>query len=565
MPGLKKICSLLALWGPLLAFAQEKPRIIGPGESPGDAPKPAKTILPRVKAWQISPDGASTDSLRIDTLLYNYHNYHPAYKHSITNSYTGNYGGAVMTHDFSLRSYHTGFYFLRNHDPYLLTPRRLHYYNPTTPYTLLDYSQSENKNRSSETRLNVLHSQNINPRLNVTFRYDQAKSEGQYNFQSNRNNAITLYSGYSGEKLRLYGGFLFNRIQNEENGGMADDSELPGTETRYVQMRLTDARSDYKSNYFFAGAGYQLGFRKKTGDSVMFRPVADLLYSFVMSNNLRLFSEGEEDDNSDFFPESYLNREFTNDSVRFNSITNILQLKFDESPQRKYSFGKRAYAGFELVPRSYASPAYKDPVYPFFKGSFKGSLYEGPEAWWNRKKYLNSFVGGGIFRHSGKFWSWEFEGRQYFSGWLAGQTELNGTLAKPFPFLRDSLAVLTIEGNLLNKAPDYFQESYFSNRARWNLDLNFEQRMNASGRFVSPRHHLDAGVKYSLINNLIYHDTLGIPAQTKKELLVLAAFVNKQFHLGPFILETDLLWQKASAPEFLHLPGLSARLGASFN
>ncbi len=565
MHGLKFIASVFFLSISLWSHSQNNPLIKTPGDGPDAIGKKEKNVVPRVKTWQISKYGSSTDTVRIDTLLDYFHNYHPAYQKSISNTNTGNYGGALLTNDFFKRSYNTGFYLLRTHDPYLLTPQQIKYYNTTTPYTLLDFSQSENKSRSNETRLDVVHSQNINPRLNVTFRYDQAKSEGQYNFQAARNNAITLYSSYSGDKLTVSGGFLFNRIVNQENGGMANDDDLLGTETKYVQMRLTDARSDFKSNYFFAGASYTLGIQKKTGDTLLFKPVADLIYSFVMSNNLRLFTEGTDENNKIFFPVSYLNRDFTNDSARFNSTENVVQLKFNESPDKKFSFGKRVFAGVELVTRSFASPAYKDAVYPFFPGTYNGTLYVGPEPWWNIQKYTNSFVGGGFFRKTGKFLRWDFDGRQYVTGHLAGQTELNGSVTKPLTLFNDSLAFLEIGGNLWNRVPDYFQESYFSNRFRWTQDLNFEQRMNASARLVSPGFHLDSGAGYALINNFLYHDTLGIPSQTKKELLVLAAFVNKEFHLGPFILQTHLLWQKASLPEFIRLPDLSARLVVSYH
>jgi len=556
---------LIASLFPLLLAGQIRPRSSTEENDMEEPEKKERVVPPHVVSWKTSGFGAFLDSVKVDTLLRNYHNYHPAYKDGITNTYTGNYGGAYLSNDFSKRVYNTDFYLLRTHDAYVLTPSQIVYYNTTTPYTLLDYSQSENKNRNNETRFNVLHSQNVTPILNFTFRYDQAKSDGQYNFQENKNHFITLYSSYSGEKLTVNGGVIFNRIFNMENGGMANDDDLLSTETEYVVMRLTDARSEYRTNYIFADAEYKLGVTDTTSKKEDFRPIAGVIYSFRLSENKRLFREGEDENNSDYFRDYYLNADFSHDSVRFNIVTNLIQLKFYESAQKKYSFGKRAYAGVEVVRNSYAAPGYKEPIFPFYPGTYTHYVYNGTELRWYERTFSNAFIGGGIFRQTGKFWQWNFEGRQYLTGFKAGQTELTGVISKPVGLLKDSLSGITISGSLVNRVPDYFQQRYFSNRIKWSNSFINEQLMNISFDYHSPRYNLNTGVNYSLVNNYIYHDTLGLPTQTKSELLLLSAYVNKEFRLRKFTLLTHLLWQKASAPRYIHLPDFSARVSLSYD
>jgi len=41
-----------------------------------------------------------------------------------------------------------------------------------------------------------LHTQNVSPYWNFTFRYDQARSVGQYKNQDAKNNFVTLDSSY---------------------------------------------------------------------------------------------------------------------------------------------------------------------------------------------------------------------------------------------------------------------------------------------------------------------------------------------------------------------------------
>jgi len=565
MNRLHKVLLFAGCFFSLAVTGQIKPDLdMNSGVTEDTQPK-EKAVPSHVVSWKTSGYGAFTDSLKIDTAWHYYHNYHPVYKNSITNSYTGNYGGSYQANDFYRREFNTEFYLFRTHDAYLLTPSQVNFYNTTTPYTLLDYSQSENKNRNNETRLNVIHSQNINPKLNATFRYDQAKSDGQYNFQQNKNHFISLYSSYSDEKMNFSGGVIFNRISNSENGGMANDLDLANTETKYVVMRLTDARSEYRNNYIFANGEYRLGITDTTAERDHFRPVAGMLYSFLYSGNLRLFKEGHEADNSEYFPDYYLNPDFTNDSARLNVVTNILQLKFYESAQKKYSFGQRVYAGVEVAVNSYAAPGYRDAIFPFYRGIYENNRFLGPEPRWYRKSYFNAFVGGGIFRQEGKFWTWNFDGRQFVSGYKAGQTELNGVISKPVGFFKDSISLIRINGQISNRVPDYYQQRYFSNRIKWENDFVNEQLMKISFSFISPGRTLDAGINYSLINNYIYHDTTGIPAQTKSQLLVLAAYLNKEFKWRHFALKTNFLWQKASSDRFVRLPDLSARITLSYD
>jgi hypothetical protein len=85
--------------------------------------------------------------------------------------------------------------------------------------------------------------------------------------------------------------------------------------------------------------------------------------------------------------------------------------------------------------------------------------------------------------------------------------------------------------------------------------------MTAGIVFKSPKRNLEMGASYALINNFIYNDTLGLPAQTNKELLILAAFLNKKIVLGNFNIDTKFLAQKASSSDLIHLPDFSAYLG----
>lgn len=506
-----------------------------------------------VKIWKLTGDGSFLKKNKLDTLQKKYQIFNPIYKNSITNTFTGNFGGAYEDNNFFKRKYATDFYFLQTHDAYILTPERIDFYNTTTPYTILDYSQSEKQNSQNETRFNVLHSQNVNENLNFTFRYDQAKSDGQYNYQFNKNSFVTLYSSYTSDKLNIHGGFISNLVRNQENGGMVDDADLlrEKDQTRII-FNLVDAKSEYMNNFIFATTEYKLGkyFTEKLMDEngeefekETFKPFIGLLYKLEVQNNSKTFQE--ESLNPDYFENIFLDSISTYDLVRFNKITNLFHIKQYENADKKTSFGKRAFLGFNFVKT--VIPRVGDSIF-------------------TSNTYNNIYIGGGIFREQGKFWKWNFEGKLYTVGYKSGQTELNGIISKPISILHDSLATIEISGSLENLVPDYFQQKYISNHQRWfNEGFNDVQRMTAEFKLALPKFNLEAGVNYALLNNYIYNNEIGVPSQTKEELLILGAYLNKDISLKKLNIDSKLLVQSASNERYVHLPDFSALVSVYYS
>ena len=555
---IKIVVALLTLV-PVIVFAQTPRNELS--QEP-ETPQPdEKQIEPVIQLWKLDGYGAFRDSLRLDTLLENYHLYNPIYNDAITVSYVGNYGTPYLNHNFFKRSSDVDFFFLKTRDAYLLTPERVEYYNTRTPYTLLDFSQSEHRTRKNETRFNVLHTQNVSPYWNFTFRYDQARSVGQYKNQDAKNNFVTLYSSYNKDKLRIHGGFITNSIQNKENGGLdGDDQIFSGDDTDLLNVNLTSTQSKFSNFYVFANGEYRVGRYIETGEERVieaaegepeqiipvteFKPLVGFLYSFEYQNHKKEFIEDE--DTTTFFRETFYDPNYIKDSIRFRKIENILQIKQYENPDRKTSFGKRAFIGQQHVLMS-------------FPGTWEGIDNR------QRKPFSNVYAGGGIFRQTGSFWRWNFEGKIYLLGRNAGQTELSGIITKPLKLFGDSLAGLNITGQIENRVPEFFQEEFYAKHNRWKNNLKMEQRMTAKGSLKAPGRNLELGFNYSLINNFIYNDTAGVPSQFGGQLLVLAAHADKNFVLNNFHFRTRLLWQKSSNINVLHLPDFSAFVSANYN
>ena len=544
----------MTLFVPFLGYTQAFEEFEVDKEGTSEEKAKAVDIKPHLGSWRIYEFGAFQDSMKLDTMLDNYQVYHPVFKNSITSSYLGNYGTPALNNDFFNRNSNVDFLFFKSREDYILTPANIRYFNTRTPFSRLDFGQSGNKAVKNETRFNFFHSQNATPYLNFTLQINMAKSAGQYNYQESKNNFITLYSSYNKDNLNIYSGFITNTVKNEENGGITNDTSLfNGAETQFLITNLSASKSAFKGTYYFINGEYRFGkFIETEEDSALFRPIFGISVNSQYERHKQEFYD-EEDEGNTFFKNTYYDDDYIKDSVRFNKLNNVFQLKQYENAKRKFSFGTRAFLGLDFIKTT--TPGTDSTRF----GGADSTMYESII-----KNYSNLYGGGGIFRETGKFWTWNFGGKIYLIGPKSGQTELSGIISKPFKVFKDSLASLVIAGYLNNTVADYFQQEFYSNHYRWDNNFSMEQRMDVNGGIVSPKLKLKLTANYSIINNLIYNNYEGIPSQTDKELLVLSAFADKDFNYRNLHFRVRALWQQVSNEEYIHLPKLSGFVSAYY-
>ncbi|HYQ59114.1 MAG TPA: putative porin [Draconibacterium sp.] len=497
----------------------------------------------RIRLWYLKADGAFKDFTVLDTLHDYNHIYHPVFKNAITATYTGNYGNPGMTNDFFQREHQTNYFFLQSRQDYVLTPGKVKYFNTTTPYTRFDYSQSENKSKNNETRFDVVHSQNVTPFWNWTFRTNQEKSNGQYSAQDAKNNFVALNTSYNRDAWNVYGGFISNSLKNSENGGLTSDSIIfNGQKPEYWPVHLSQSKSKFNSVNYYGIAEYRIGkYNFDPVDSMdVFRPILGMMYSVEHDRYTQEFQD-QEDTSNTFFDNTYFSDSYEKDIIKYFRTSNVFQLKQYENPNRKYSFGKRAFLGVEVYRGSTPGVEMNDSTHERFEID-----------------YSNLYIGGGIFREQGRFWLWDFDGKVYMAGRLAGQLELNGLISKPFHFWGDSLASISFTGSFENRVPDYFQENFRSNHFKWNKDFDTEQRLMLGAILRVPQRKLELAANYAAINNFLYNNTEAIPDQSANEMLVMSVYADKDFNYRRFHFRTRILWQKVSEERYLHLPEWSA-------
>lgn len=519
----------------------------GTDQSGKDKKKESEKKKPKIpsviKVWQLKDQGSRISPSELDTALTFYQVYLPFEQLSISNNFTGNNGGAYQTNDFFKRTFNSDFYFARSFDAYFLTPSQINYFNTTTPYSLLDYTQSENSNVKNETRFNVTHSQNVDKKLNFEFIYNQSKSQGQYPYQVNKYHSIGIATSYKSDNFVSHANVIFNRLLTQENGGIQAGQLLtdPTKKTEDYITNLDDVSNKLENNTFYTSNEYRLG-KTVEADSAeylvdTFIPRVGFIHELEYSGNKRRLTYGLLD--TSFFKNTY-NDTIVVDSLSYSRLTNIFQIKFYEAPDRKFTFGKRAYIGNDQL---------------WYKFSTPGKYYP--------LKQSNTFVGGGIFRNEGKFWQFEANGRIYLTGYRAGQTELTGFINKPLRIGKDTTS-LRIEGTLKTLVPDYFDQYFYSNHFEWNNHFSNINELTIKGSIRSQQYRTTVGLNYSLIGNYIYNNEQALPAQAGSELMILSAYLNKDFESKHWLIRTQLLVQKASNDRYIHLPDAAGFLSVNY-
>ncbi len=500
-----------------------------------------KSIPSIIRNWNLKDYGAKLDSFDIDTTLNFFHVYNPIHKRSISNTFTGNFGGAYLSNDFFSRNTYSDFYFYKSYDAYATLPENIMYFNTTTPYTLMDYSQSENKNTRTESRFNVFHSQNVTEDLNFTFFYNQGRSIGHYRRQENQNSSIGLYSSYTSDKWITHGNLIFNKVENQENGGlMFEDNVDLNTyaETETYLVRLLNARSEIKNRSFLLSNEYRIGKTVEEEDEEgnfieELIPRTGFIHQVEYSGNQRMYND--EDANTDYYPVAVFDTLATNDSIKYNRLTNIFQIRFYEAPDRKYTFGKRAFIGHDRI-------AISMPI---------------NDTTMVKENYSNTFVGGGIYREEGKFWRWGGKGKIYLTGYRSGQTELSAYLFKPLRIGKDTMS-FRVEGEFNTIVPDYFQQKFTSNHYKWDNRFDNINEMIIRSKITSQRYKMTVGLDYALIGNYIYNNEFALPQQGGSEMLIISAYVKKDIETKHWIIRAQVNLQKGNQEDYLHLPSLMA-------
>lgn len=550
-----------------------------PGKK-GDAAK-KDTIVFKMRVYQFQNGFSQQGNARLDTVLADYETYNPILKKTLTAQTLGNLGASAQSNSYFDRySDPDEFLFLRNYKEYGRWQKDIHFYNTTKPFTLLEYGQWFSNKPKGETWLNVLHTQNINPTLNWGFNYGSITSQGKYLNQEAKDNNLNFFASYNIDRYDLWFTIGKNKFQNQENGGLLfpTDIENPDLKPENLPVWFDGTSAESKNSFGVIAHQYKFGKwieqqdKKETFQKFITRFA--LMHTLEFTDNSRNFVEAEpnpsfdySDSNNKFYSSRgkvyYYGNEHlpyikgitgttalpsTQDKSGMKRVTNMFYIKAVEAPDRKYTFGKQAYIGNDLI----------NVYFPREQLIYTPGIMQPPLGLTQSDKLTNAFVGGSIFRTEGKFWNYNVSGRYYIQGYRFGDFDLSGQIEKPIRTSRDT-SFFKINASMTNTTPDYLYNHFYSNHFKWQNNFNKTYELKLGAVYDNPFRKFKASFKYSIITNYLYWNEASMPAQAGSEFSVVQVFVKKDFKLGGLHILNSVQFQKSTTEIYLHVPQISTR------
>ena len=521
----------------------------------------------RIVTWQHDRHFNDVRNLRdqwVDTSYNNNFHEYPFFKQDVNASYLGVIGSPTQLYNYFKRQEEDNAIFYTPYQIYSYTAENLPKYNTKTPYTELAYWGTLFANqKKEESNIKILTTQNITPELNLTLEYHRYGGKGMLKREDTDNRTAVIATNYTGKKYLMHAGFIYNRVNKSENGGIIDLSWIRDTtvDAKEIDVYLRDAENKLKRNTVFLDQSYRipLVFRREKTDSLLEMTAGpdtvsintDVTTAFIgHSSEYSVFRKTYTDViNDDAGREFYHDRFYINptksmDSLRVMRLENRVFIRLqpwkDDAIVSKIDvgLGDKLLNHYSFRPTDYvqgSTNVVQNSVY----------LYAGANGQF--KKYL----------------TWNAKGDYTFLGSEINDFGIEGNLTlNAYPFRRDRKSPLTLEAHFETslREPDYYEQHIYTNHYKWDNDFSKISKTKAEASLSIPRWKMAASFSYALLSNNIYYDTLGIVRQNTKPMSVMTATLNKDFRLWKFHLDHKAIFQLSSNEEVMPLPMLALNL-----
>ena len=537
---------------------------------------------------------------------HNFYDY-PFFKEDVNATWLGVAGSPVEPYNFFKRRLNEDAKYFTPYQSWSFTPETLPMYNTKTPYTELAYWGTLFANQEKEeSNIKVLTTQNITPELNLTLQYTNFSGNGMLKREDTGYRTFVAATNYMGKKYLMHAGFIYNRIERSENGGVTDLSMIRDTtvDAREIDVYLREAESRTRTNTVFLDQSYRIPFNfiEKIKENKRLKAEAAVRDSIMASGDslaiaaLKAKEEAElaavqtqpqsEDGetvtdtvavakdittafighSSEFavFRRSYTDKIATSDKAGREFYNDAFYLNPTQSKDSMRVMRIENKAFIRLQPWKSDGIVSKldvglgDKLLNFY--SFRPSGYlNGPTNVIQNSLYLYAGANG----QYKKYMNWNAAGKYNFLGHEINDFEIAANVNfNIYPFRKDrrSPIAFKIHFETSLKEPNYYDQHIYTNHYMWDNDFNKISTTKLEGSLSIPRWDLDASFNYALLGNNIYYDNLGIVRQNQVPMSVMSAYLKKNFQIWKFHMDNRLLFQLSSAPDVVTLPLLALNL-----
>jgi hypothetical protein len=278
----------------------------------------------------------STVLFALDTALYNYENYSPLLQPRSPKISLGNTGLSARSLLFE-PSRTIGFEpGLHELDPYMLRPENINYYRARVAYTqlyLVGYTGVK------EQIFKILHTQNVNPQLNVGFNLNFTGSRGYYAYNnvlaqnvSDVNAAAFAWYESKSKRYNLLSNLIYNNLKAPVTGSILNDSIfVTGSIDKSSEpVRLQSAFENWKGGSFYLKQFYYIGHidSVSTGKGkASILPTQRVAFTFRYDATKYEFLQNGADQYN-VFPDYYYGSNRSRDSLSLTHLQNDFSYSF---------------------------------------------------------------------------------------------------------------------------------------------------------------------------------------------------------------------------------------------
>lgn len=522
---------------------------------------PDSLLFKRMILWNTSTYFNTQTFIKPDTTFNDHFSELPYQKNDVGATYLGIAGAAMQYHNYFLRPELSIFPFYEPYLPYTHTPETIPFYNTKTPYTELAYWGTLLANKQKEeTNLKILHTQNLTPAFNFNLLYQRYGASGILQKEKTDNRTFAITGNYINKRYVAEGGYIFNRVRRQENGGVRDPKMILDTivDAKTIPITLNSADNTLKKNTLFLT--HSLGFNFKKSkividslnnlDTLALAPGEGTMAFIGHSLEYSIYGKKYTDDIS---TSDSLARALYNNNFYINPTTSSDSMRVRRFENR-FFIRLQPWAKEAIVSKLDAGIGYQYLQYYGFKPSY---FLKGNSTVSQNNMYLY-FGAGGDFK---RYFSWSGMGVYHFAGYYQNDFSVDAQMrVSSYPGNLKGGMHLSGKLNISLNRPNYFYNNCYTNHYVWENDFDKTAKTEIEAKFEIPDYKFEAFFGYSLLKNNIYLDSLSTVRQNNDAMSVLSAYVRKDFRLWKLHLENKVLFQVASKDEVIPLPKLSLNL-----
>ena len=306
---------------------------------------------------------------------------------------------------------------------------------------------------------------------------------------------------------------------------------------------------------------YKVGYYKHWNDTLPdtiiaqkeYVPVTSFIWTMNYKSNKHMFLNENSSEDKEFFGDvNYLCNDGTRDYTKGSRFTNTIGIDLLEGSRSWAKFGVSAYATYEM--RRYTQPLDTVTGMPVDETN----LTPLPEGFSIPDKETDNvaWVGGQLTKRNGSILTYDADARFGLLGSVVGDFRVVGNVHTKIKMLGDSVR-LSAFGYLKNEEVPYFMKRFKSNHYVWNNDFGKTRRFRAGGKLYVPHTSTNINVGYETLQNYVYFNEAGVPAQSGGAVHVLNATFDQHLRAGILNWDNSVTYQTSSNENVLALPKLA--------